>query len=156
VASEGFRVEIAATPDEVVSASDILCTLTPSPEPLVLGRWFQPGLHVNCVGAPPRRDYREIDSEGIRRSRVVVDSLTVALQKSGDVLIPLSEGVITQHHFEDELGQIIIGERPRRTNELEVTLYNSVGIATQDIATARLAVAIARKLGIGTEIDLRI
>lgn len=154
--AQGVHAEVLPSPRDVTRASDIVCSLTPSPEPIVLGRWFQPGLHVNAAGAPPRRDHREIDSHGVRISRVVVDSFPVALQKSGDLNVPLSEGVITEDHFQDELGQVIIGERPGRTTADEITLYKSVGIATQDIATARLAVLTARKRGVGTEIDLSI
>ena len=150
----GVKVKALASPEKITTTSDILCTLTPSREPIVFGRWFRPGLHINAAGSPPRRDHREIDSLGIQRSRVVVDLLEVALRKAGDLNVPLSEGVITRHHFEDELGQVINGERPRRKNDEEITLFKSVGIATQDIATARLAVSIARSRGIGTEINL--
>jgi ornithine cyclodeaminase/alanine dehydrogenase len=147
-------VEVASTPEQVVSVSDVLCTLTPSRTPLVRGAWFRPGLHVNAVGAPPRSDHREIDTDGIRSSRVVVDSFAAAAQSSGDVLIPLAEGAISHEHFRDELGQIISGARPARTHPDEITLYNSTGIGTQDIATARLVVSSARRAGIGTEIAL--
>jgi ornithine cyclodeaminase/alanine dehydrogenase len=148
------KVEVLASPEEVTKASDVLCTLTPSREPIVLGRWFRPGLHINAAGSPPRREYREIDSLGIQRSRVVVDLLDVALRKSGDLNMPLSEGIVTKEHFEDELGQVITGQRPGRTSKDEITLFKSVGIATQDIVTARLAVSNARRRGIGTEINL--
>jgi ornithine cyclodeaminase/alanine dehydrogenase len=153
-ADEGVAAEVVDTPEQVVSASDILCTLTPSRSPVVRGAWFRPGLHVNAVGSPPRRDYREIDTEGICRSRVVVDSFMAASQSSGDVLIPLAEGAISETHFGDELGQIIIRERPARTDADEITLYNSTGIGIQDIVTARLVVASARRAGLGTEIAL--
>ncbi len=152
--AEGMPAEVVRTPEEVVSSCDILCTLTPSPTPLVRGAWFRPGLHVNAVGAPPRRDHREIDTNGIRRSRVVVDSFEAAAQRSGDVLIPLAEGAISDKHFRDELGQVIIGARPGRDGAGEITLYNSTGIGTQDIVTARLVVLAARRAGIGTEIAL--
>jgi ornithine cyclodeaminase/alanine dehydrogenase len=149
-----MAAEVVDTPEQVVSSSDILCTLTPSRTPVVRGAWFRPGLHVNAVGSPPRRDYREIDTEGICRSRVVVDSFRAACQSSGDVLIPLAEGAISETHFGDELGQIIIRERPARTDADEITLYNSTGIGVQDIVTARLVVASARRAGLGTEIAL--
>jgi alanine dehydrogenase len=153
-ADEGLPTDVVETPEQVVSSSDIVCTLTPARAPLVRGAWFRPGLHVNAVGAPPRRDHREIDTDGIRRSRVVVDSFRVAAQISGDVLIPLAEGAISEDHFRAELGQIIIGERPARTSTDEITLYNSTGIGTQDIVTARLVVSAARRAGLGIEIEL--
>ena len=151
---EGIEAEILASPQETTSASKILCTLTPSREPLVFGRWFNPGLHVNVVESPPRQEYREIDSDGFHRSRIVVDSLSEVPQKSGDLYFPFTEGAIKQEHFEEELGQILTGKRPRRTSNAEITLFKSVGIAIQDSATARLAVSIARQRGIGTEVDV--
>ncbi|MGA2306229.1 MAG: ornithine cyclodeaminase family protein [Acidimicrobiales bacterium] len=151
---EGVPAEFLTSPRDVTIASDILCTLTPSPEPIVLGRWFRPGLHVNAVGSPPRKNYREIDSDGICLSRVVVDCLAEVLEKSGDVNFALAEGAIKQDHFEEELGQILTGARPRRTSETQITLYKSVGVAIQDVVTAQLVVSIARRRGLGTEVDL--
>ncbi|MEU4564228.1 ornithine cyclodeaminase family protein [Actinoplanes sp. NPDC023936] len=141
--------------EDVVSGVDILCTLTPSREPLVRGAWFRPGLHVNAVGAPPRRDHREIDTEGIRRSRVVVDSRATALEKSGDVMIPVREGAITPEHFADELGDVVIGRCAGRRDAEQITLFNSVGVGLQDLATARLMIDRALANGIGTHVDLQ-
>ncbi|WP_067548081.1 ornithine cyclodeaminase family protein [Nocardia crassostreae] len=146
--------DIADTAEKVVQAADVLCTLTPAREPVVRGAWFPPGLHVNAVGAPPRADHREIDSEGMRRARVIVDSRLSALHESGDVLIPLREGAFGPEHVEDELGEILIGAKPGRVDAHQITLYNSLGVGLQDLATARLLVDIARRRGIGTEIDL--
>jgi alanine dehydrogenase len=155
-APTGLVLRVSDAPQEVVSVSDIVCTLTPSAVPLVRGSWFRPGVHVNAVGAPPRPDHREIDTEGIRRSRVVVDSYEVASHKAGELLIPLSEGAITEADFRDELGQVVLGQRPARTSADEVTLYKSVGLAIQDVATARLVVAAARRTGTGTDVSLRV
>lgn len=153
-AAGGVRVSVAASPEEVVRHADILCTLTPSQMPIVRGEWFPAGLHINAVGAPPRRDHREIDTLGIVRSHVVVDSYDTAIEESGDVMIPVSEGAITLDHFRVELGEVINGTRPGRRDDTEITLYNSVGVGIQDIATARLAVDLAREAGLGTEIAL--
>ncbi|MER7250794.1 ornithine cyclodeaminase family protein [Kribbella sp. NPDC000426] len=147
-------VVVASGPEEVVRAADVLCTLTPSREPVVHGEWFAPGLHVNAVGAPPRPDYREIDTEGIVRSRVVVDSYDVVRRESGDVLVPLAEGAITAEHFETELGDVVAGVRPGRRTDTEITLFDSVGLGLQDVAAARLAVDAARRTGLGVELRL--
>lgn len=148
------RIEIADTPEEVVRNADILCTLTPSRSPIVHGAWFQPGLHVNAVGAPPRPDYREIDTEGIRRARLVVDSVHTALHESGDVLIPLEEQAITADHLHDELGEVIIGHKVGRHHAEEITLFNSVGVPIQDLAAAKLVLDHAREKDIGFEVAL--
>ncbi|KQZ67502.1 ornithine cyclodeaminase family protein [Nocardioides sp. Root151] len=150
----GVHVEVADSVEDVVSQADILCTLTPSREPLVSGAWFRPGMHINAVGAPPRVDHREIDSEGIRRSLVVVDRVDVARQESGDVMIPFANGDIGYDHFDLELGEVASGSRPGRSSPDQITLYNSVGLAIQDMATARMVVEKALLKGLGRTIDL--
>lgn len=150
----GVSITIADSVEEVVRGADVLCTLTPSREPHVRGEWFQPGQHVNAVGAPPRVDHREIDTAGIVRSRVVVDSRPVAMAESGDVMIPVSERAITREHFSVELGEVIAGLAEGRRAPDEVTLFNSVGLGIQDMATARLVVDKARAKGLGLELDL--
>jgi alanine dehydrogenase len=151
--SEDLEVRVCATEEEVVREADILCTLTPSREAHVLGEWFHPGQHINAVGAPPRPDHREIDSGGIARSRVVSDSHSIALQESGDVLIPLGEGLIGVEHFATELGQVISGAVVGRSSPDEVTLFNSVGLGLQDLATARMVVDKARAEHLGLEVS---
>ncbi|GAA3208965.1 ornithine cyclodeaminase family protein [Actinocorallia longicatena] len=152
--AEATGARVAATAEEAVREADVLCTLTPARDPVVRGAWFPEGLHVNAVGAPPRADHREIDTEGIVRSRVVVDSRATALHESGDVLVPLAEGAITEEHFADELGEVLIGAVPGRTGRAQITLYNSLGVGLQDLAAARLLIDEARRRGLGTEIDL--
>ncbi|MFB7112807.1 ornithine cyclodeaminase family protein [Streptomyces sp. NPDC056190] len=152
--AEGFGAEAVDDIRKAVSGVDVLCTVTPSHDPLVRGAWFQPGLHVNAVGAPPRPDHREIDTDGVLNSRVVVDSYATALEKSGDVLLPLHEGAITKEHFRTELGQVITSAQPGRESLEQITLYNSVGLGLQDVATARLLIDQAAELGVGTRFDL--
>lgn len=152
--AERTGAQVVSSAEQVVRAADVLCTLTPAKAPVVHGAWFPPGLHVNAVGAPPRPDHREIDTEGIRRARVVVDSRLTALRESGDVLIPLVEGAIDTAHVGDEIGEIVVGVKPGRTSAEQVTLYNSLGLGLQDLAAARLLVDTARRRGLGLEIDL--
>ena len=142
----------ASGPRQVVEAADVLCTLTPSRVPVVEGAWFRPGLHVNAVGAPPRPDHREIDSAGMARATVFVDSTGVQLRKSGEALLSLREGVTTEDDFRRELGAVLAGLVPGRTGAAEITLFNSVGIALQDLAFAALALRITagESLEVGT------
>ncbi len=149
----GILFEILDTPKDVVLKSDILCTLTPSKTPIVLGSWFAPGLHINAVGTH-WIDFREIDSEAVARSRVVCDSRTANELECGDLMIPVAEGLITREHFHDELGQVINQEVDGRRSHEEITMYQSVGVAIQDIATAQMLVKVARDKGIGLEVEL--
>ena len=150
----GISVKPMDSPEAVTRSSDVLCTLTPSRDPIVRGAWFGEGLHVNAVGAPPRADHREIDGEGMRRARVVVDSVATTMTKSGETLLALAEGAITEGDVAVELGDVIAGRTVARTSDRDITLYNSVGIGLQDLAAARILIDRARERGVGTEVDL--
>ena len=152
--ASGIPITVLDTPEAVVRSADVLCTLTPSREPLVHGAWFAPGMHVNAVGAPPRPDHREIDSDGMRRSLIVVDDLASALDRSGEVCVPIAEGAITAADIHGELGQVVRGTVPGRTGDDQVTLFNSVGLALQDMAAAHHVVASAVEAGVGIEVEL--
>ncbi|MDF2583173.1 MAG: ornithine cyclodeaminase [Mycobacterium sp.] len=154
VADLDLSVEYAESPRQVLAAADVVCTLTPSKDPIVHGAWFRPGLHLNAVGAPPRADHREIDGAGMGSARLVVDSRATALAKSGDVLLAIEEGRLSEGDVAVELGEVIIDPRRGRRNEDDITLFNSVGIGLQDLVTAHTLVARATERGIGTMLDL--
>ncbi|MEU3058386.1 ornithine cyclodeaminase family protein [Streptomyces griseus] len=150
----GVPAEAVSGPREATVAADVLCTLTPSREPVVRGAWFRPGLHVNAVGAPPRPDHREIDTEGMRRSVVVVDAYGTAVTKSGEVVIALAEGALGEDDVRRELGDVLTGACAGRTSDTDITLFDSVGLGLQDLAAARLLIDRAGERGLGTRIDL--
>jgi alanine dehydrogenase len=149
-----LSVERAESPRNVLSAADIVCTLTPSRDPIIEGAWFRPGLHLNAVGAPPRADHREIDGPGMGSARLVVDSRATSLAKSGDVLIAISEGHLTEADINLELGDIIVDPDLGRRVHDDITLFNSVGIGLQDLVTARALVDAALDRGIGTPVEM--
>lgn len=160
---EAFRAKIGMYPVEVVAAAsvqeavegaDVLCTLTPSVDPLVRGEWFLQGVHVNAVGARPRPTHREIDSEGIARSSLFVDSIETAVEKSGDLLMAVSEGGVSLDHVRGELGEIIVGRIPGRRSETEITLFDSVGIGMLDVAIGRLLYDAALQKGLGHAVNM--
>jgi len=153
-AHHGLEVVTASDVRQVLEAADILCTLTPSVEPLVRGDWFRPGMHINAVGARPRPTHREIDAEGMRKARVFVDSLATAEEKSGDLMMAVAEGVMTVNDVQGELGSVIAQGIPGRTSPDEITLFNSVGIGMLDLAIGRLLYDAAMLHGLGTEIDM--
>ncbi|MDA2889359.1 ornithine cyclodeaminase family protein [Mycolicibacterium sp. BiH015] len=145
-------VIFAASPRDVFDHADIVCTLTPSRDPVAFGEWFRAGQHINAVGAPPRPDHREIDGDGMRRARVIVDSLPTVMAKSGAVLLALEEGLITEADIGTELGHVVAGTAVGRRSDAEVTLFESVGLGLQDLVTARLVVDRAYERGIGTTV----
>ncbi|SNS49802.1 ornithine cyclodeaminase family protein [Rhodococcoides kyotonense] len=154
VADLGVTVEHAGSVRDVIEVADVLCTLTPSKDPIVQGVWFHPGLHINAVGAPPRPDHREIDSTGMKLATVFVDATSTTLAKSGDAILAVADGVISESDLAVELGHVIVGSKPGRTSEDEVTLFDSVGIGLQDLVSARTLIRRARLSGVGTEVDL--
>ncbi|MEA3550988.1 ornithine cyclodeaminase family protein [Pseudarthrobacter sp. C1] len=154
VADLELTVVVAASAQDVVESADVLCTLTPASEPVVFGKWFKPGLHVNAVGARPRPEDREIDSAGMVRSRVFVDSLPTATTKSGDLMIPVNEGVMSVGDVRGELGDVITGKVLGRTSRDDITLFNSVGIGVLDLAIGRILYDSAVEQSMGLELDL--
>lgn len=150
----GVPARVASSPRAVVEASDIVCTLTPAVDPVLQGAWLRPGQHLNVVGAPPRPDHREIDVETLRRARIVVDDRQVALAESGAVRAALAAGALDEKDLDADLGEVIAGKVVGRSDQDQITLYNSVGVGIQDVAVARLVIDEARRLGLGTEIDL--
>ncbi|WP_327658308.1 ornithine cyclodeaminase family protein [Streptomyces sp. NBC_00483] len=150
----GLPAKALDEPRAVTEAADVLCTLTPSREPVVRGAWLRPGQHINAVGAPPRPDHRELDTEAVVRCRVVVDAYDTARAKSGEVLVPLAEGALSEDDFRVELGDVLTGRAPGRTTDTELTLFNSVGVGLQDLAVARMLIDLAGERGTGIPVDL--
>jgi len=117
--------------------SDVLCTCTSNSAPLFDGRDLRPGTHLNLVGAF-RPQTREVDSDTIQRSRVVVDTYGNALSEVGELLIPLQEGLITRDHIVADLHELVSGAKQGRRSPKEITVFKSVGCALEDLVAAEL------------------
>jgi alanine dehydrogenase len=122
-------VDAAASAEEAVRGADVVVTATTSPTPVLLGEWLSPGVHINAVGAP-RPDWRELDDGVLRRSRVYVDSREAAQKESGDVI---AAGEVLA-----EIGEVAAGTKPGRRSAEGATLFKSLGLAVEDVATAEL------------------
>jgi ornithine cyclodeaminase/alanine dehydrogenase len=149
----GIHVEPAATPEEAVRGMDVVCTASTSKTPVVLGEWLKEGAHVNGIGSHSV-DARELDTQVIVRSKVVVDTMDAAMAEAGDILTPIEEGAITQEHIHGELGDVVTGKIAGRSGPGEITLFKSQGLAIQDVATAQLVYRAAKERGIGVEAAL--
>jgi len=154
---EAQRHGIAVAPAEsaraAVEGADIVCTTTSAREPVLFGEWLASGTHVNAVGACVPKA-RELDTAAVARSRLFVDRRESALAESGDFLLARAEGAIGDDHIVAELGEVLIGSQPGRRNRDEITLFDSLGLAVEDLAAADYVVRRARERGLGTEIDL--
>jgi ornithine cyclodeaminase/alanine dehydrogenase len=144
-----ISVEPVSRPEEVVKDSDILVTATTSKVPVFQGREVTPGTHINAIGAfTPQA--REIDEDLVQAAKIVVDTYEGAQAEAGDLLIPLQMGVITPEDIYAELSELVMGQKVGRTNDQEITLFKSVGVAIEDAATAKLAYDKAIQSGVGT------
>ena len=132
----GIEVE-AVDAEACARESDVLCTCTTWTQPLFDGRWLRPGTHLNLVGAFQPHT-REVDTETVRRARVVVDTYEGALAEAGDLLIPFQDGVIKRDHILADLHEVASGKKLIRTSPTDITLFKSVGCALEDLVTARL------------------
>jgi ornithine cyclodeaminase/alanine dehydrogenase len=149
----GVPVEVARDKRAAVREADVVTCATTSSRPVFTGRDLRPGAHVDAVGAF-RPTTREIDTETVKRSRVVVDTYHGAWAEAGDLLIPIKAGAITRRHVRAELAEVVARKKPGRTRPDEITLFKSVGWAPEDAASARLAYDRAMARGIGTEVSL--
>jgi alanine dehydrogenase len=143
----------AASPEDCVRASDIVVTITTSATPVFPGEALEPGTHVNAAGSNSLLR-QEIDEATLRKCNpIVVDSRPSALKEAGDLLPALEKGRIHAGGL-TELGEVIAGLRPGRTSAEQTTLFESQGMAIQDLVIAAELLKLARARGIGTELDL--
>lgn len=131
----GCRGIACATAEEAAAGADILCTVTPSKEPILRSAWVKDGAHVNAVGACTPAA-RELDSALALRGRFFCDHQASILKESGDFLLPMAEGLFGQEHLAGALGDVLLGRLPGRTAPAEVTIFDAVGMAVEDIACA--------------------
>ena len=123
---------------EAVADADLICTCTTSEEPLFDGSLLRPGVHVNAIGSH-RPDARELDTETVRRGRVVVETRDAALAEAGELAIPIAEGAIDPGHVVADLAETVRGAAVRASPQ-DVTVFKGVGMAFEDLAVARAIV----------------
>ena len=143
----------ADSPESVLEQADIVCTATSSSTPLFDGEKVRAGTHINAIGSHTP-NARELDTAIVKRSKFVADTIEACLNESGDIIIPIQEGALDESHIHAELGEIIIGKKPSRESDEEITLFKSNGLAIQDVTTAKLVYDRAVQQGIGTEVEL--
>jgi ornithine cyclodeaminase/alanine dehydrogenase-like protein (mu-crystallin family) len=131
-AAHGVRA--VASAEEAVRGADVIVVATMSRVPVLMGAWLSPGVHINAVGAV-RPDWRELDDEVLARARVFVESREAASRESGDVIA--SRGIVA------EIGELVAGTARGRDSADEITLFKSVGVAVEDVATASLVYRLA-------------
>jgi ornithine cyclodeaminase len=151
-ADAGVPVEVADTAEAAVRGADLVCTTTSAMEPVVRGAWLEAGAHVNAVGAC-HAAARELDTEAVHRARLFTDCRESCVNEAGDYLVPLAEGSIRAAHLLGEIGEVFVGRLAGRLSRDDVTLYESLGIALEDLAAAHHIHRRALAAGSGTWLD---
>ncbi len=149
----GIEVVVSASAREAVDGADVVCTITASRTPVLEGAWLAPGTHVNAVGASIPTA-RELDTAAVVQSRLFADRRESTMAEAGDFLIPRGEGAVTDAHILGELGDLLAGTVKGRVNRDDVTLFKSLGLAVEDVASLRHIHTKALKTGAGTRVSL--
>ncbi len=147
----GAEVVAVDSAEDAVRDADIIVTITSARDPVLHGAWLRPGAHINAAGSNAA-NRRELDSEAVARAaRIAVDSKEQAQGEAGDLLVPISEGRLSWDQVA-ELSDVVAGTVPGRKADEEITLFKSLGIALEDVATMDLIYTRARQTGRGEEI----
>lgn len=155
VARHGEKIAIrpAISVADAVRGADIICTVTAARGPILFGHMLEPGQHVNLVGASTANT-AEADGELVRRSRFFVDSRTSAMAEAGELLGAIADGLVDENHIRGEIGAVIAGDLPGRQGDDDITVYKSLGIATQDVAAAAEVLRLAEAADVGQWVEL--
>ena len=130
--SNNTPITITKDAREAVGNADIICTVTSSSQPLVLGDWICAGTHINAVGSSTPGS-RELDSAAVAKSKLFTDCYESLFNEAGDFLIPKKEGAVKDDHVRGELGEVLTGTKQGRQREDDITVFKSLGIAAEDI-----------------------
>ncbi len=128
---------------EAVGRADIITTATLSTQPLIEGSWLSPGAHLDLVGAY-KADMREADDEAMRRGAVFVDSFDTTVEHIGEILIPMTTGVLGRHDLQGDLYDLV-QQKAGRSDDRQITIYKNGGGAHLDVMVSRAIQAAVTK-----------
>jgi alanine dehydrogenase len=152
-AAEAFAGEAGGDAVSVARAAgcDIVCTTTPARAPVVQRGWIAPGAHINAMGADGHGK-QELDPAILRAAKVVIDDREQAVH-SGEINVPLAAGELRIEDIHATLGEVVAGTKAGRMGS-EITVFDSTGLAIQDVAVAQVIYELAQKRGVGQKVDL--
>lgn len=151
--TEGLNFAACSSVEEAVSGADVICTTTAASEPILFGDMVAPGAHVNLVGSS-HRGAAEADTALVKKSEFFVDFIPSAMDQAAELLRAIAEEAVTEAHVKGEIGEVFAGLKPGRSTPDAVTIYKSVGVAAQDVITARRVFERARDSGKGVRAKL--
>ena len=144
-------VEAVDSAEAAVRGADLIVTATSSPEPVLRREWIAPGAHLNVVGASMATS-REVDTATMAAARLFVDRRESTLNEAGDYLLAARDGAIGPGHIVAELGELLTGAAAGRRSPDEITLFKSLGLAVEDLASAERVYRNAQAAGAGTRV----
>jgi ornithine cyclodeaminase len=147
-----FPIEPVEDVESAVRGADLIVTATTAAEPILKREWISPGAHLNVVGSSIPRT-REVDSATMAAASLFVDRRESTINEGGDYLFALRDGAIGPDHIRAEIGEILVGLRTGRTSGDEITLFKSLGLAIEDLASADYLYRKARRLEAGTWVE---
>ncbi len=146
-------ITAAATAEQAVQGADIVVLVTSAKEPVVRSEWIADGTHICAVGAC-RPTQREMEAALVARADLYVDSREAALVEAGDIVLAIRDGAIDASHIKGELGEVVTGGGLAQRDPRSVTIFKSLGLAVEDVATAHLAYQRARQREVGSSFSL--
>jgi ornithine cyclodeaminase/alanine dehydrogenase-like protein (mu-crystallin family) len=148
------RIEVTDSAERALRDAQVVVTATNAREPVLRREWLAAGAHVNAIGASAPTS-RELDTATLAACALFADSRESVVNEAGDYQIAVREGAIAgPEHIRAELGEVLAGLRPGRTDPAELTVFRALGLAIEDLAAAEHAVDSARARGAGVEVRL--
>jgi ornithine cyclodeaminase len=151
--NHGVSIEVVGHPASAVADADIVCTTTSARDPILAAEMLEPGMHINAIGASIP-SWREIDPGVVPMVSLFTDRRESLAKEAGEYIEAIETALIPAGLVVPELGEVLNGDHPGRTSETEITLFRSLGLAVEDIASAQLVYQRAVERGIGTEVDM--
>jgi alanine dehydrogenase len=147
----GLSAKGVSSSQELAKGSDVIVTVTPSTTPVIQDDWVGEGTHISAIGADaPGKE--ELDPALLKRAKVVIDDWEQA-SHSGEINVPIAKGLLSRSDIHADIGEVVAGLKAGRTTDSEITVFDSTGLAIQDVITAWHAYRVAVEKGLGTEID---
>jgi ornithine cyclodeaminase len=136
--AEGYDVRAANNVQELCTTADLLITATPARDPLVRAEWLRGGMHINAVGSDSVGK-RELAAECLRRADLVVVDRLAQCAAFGELRHAIDAALLAVGDVHGELGAIVAGRKPGRTNDRQITIADLTGVGFQDTAIANAA-----------------
>ena len=146
----GLSATAVFSAEELARSSDVIVTVTPSTTPVIHDSWVRAGTHISAIGADaPGKE--ELEPALLKRAKIVVDDWEQA-NHSGEINVPVGKGLLTRASIYADIGEVVTGKKKGRTSDTEITVFDSTGLAIQDVITAWQSYRVAVEKGLGMEI----